>query len=225
MIVVFACSSRSSRRRSANLVHAFFRTAGLTFRLVMIMLAMLAMTNTAYAQSEQATIESPADAFTTGIARTVRIRWPETTLSPLAAGKLVSVDNVHGKALPFTFLIAAEDQGHTLHPMWLVIRFDGAPPYRLSVGKDVHGTFVDDLRAVGAASGATLGSLPMAMIRADAWGPITAMLEDAQNTQQSSNASWQRWILLAAFALVLLLTSIIAMFMRHQARREDVGKL
>jgi hypothetical protein len=191
-----------------------------TFMGILCLASMLLMTSgTAHAESTRAMIESPFSD------QTVRIRWPETSLSPSSTGKLVAVGDANGSALPFSFLIAPEDQGHSVHPMWLVVRLTGTPPFHLDVGHDLGGQFVEDADKVAGRRIGSLGELSLATIRADAWGPITASLEDAQSSQRSSENGWSGWSIALAILALLAIAAVAAMFARMQARREDVSKL
>lgn len=171
------------------------------------------------AQAIHQSIESPSGA------PFVRLRWPETTLGPAAIGKLIAISNAAGQSLPFSVQIAPEDQGHTMHPMWVLIRLDGGAPYYLDVGHDLNGAYKEDADAVTGRHIGSLAEFSLATIRADAWGPILATLEDAQSAQQSTDAGWRRWIVVLAVIGLILIGAIIAMFARLQSRRDDVSKL
>ncbi|MCY0388475.1 hypothetical protein OVY01_14870 [Robbsia sp. Bb-Pol-6] len=168
----------------------------------------------------QARIEAPGDA------PLVRLRWPATSLARAATGRLVALDDAAGTPLSFGFVVAPEDQGHTVRPMWLIVRLQGAVPYRLSVSRDgLSGRYRDDPDALSGHRLPPLGELPVATVPADAWGPIVAVLEDAQAAQQSTDTRWRRWILALAVSGLIALAALIAFFARGQARRDDVTRL
>lgn len=181
---------------------------------------------TAHAQAPALQVRIDAPYTTPHDAPLVRIRWPATSLARADTARLVALADAAGLPLAFSFVIAPEDQGRTVRPMWLIARLDGAAPCRLSVSRDdAHGQYRDDPDALAGRRLPPLRDLPVASVSADAWGPIVAVLEEAQAAQQATDTRWRRWILALATAGLVALAMLIAFFARAQARRDDVTRL
>lgn len=173
----------------------------------------------AHAQSVNLPLNAPQG-------QTVRLRWPDTTLVPERAGRMVSVSDGTGRALDFTFAIAPEDQGHAVHPLWLVVRLDGPPPYAVVADDNPGQGYRSDWTRVVGDSSVTLASLPLATTQApQAWGPLTARLQSAEAAQSHSIGRWNRLAIGCAFVGGLAVIAGVAFFARHQVRKEDVTRL
>ncbi|MGI4857296.1 MAG: hypothetical protein ACRYHA_10385 [Janthinobacterium lividum] len=201
-------------------IHAL--TYPIVYRFACLTIGMCGAFTFAHAQTPalEARIDAPPGATL------VRIRWPATTLARAATARLIALDDATGAPLPFSFVIAPQDQGHTVHPMWLIARLTGAAPYRLGVsGDDAHGQYRDDPDALAERRPPPLMDLPVATVPAEAWGPIIAVLEEAQTTQQSRDTHWLGGILALVAAALVALTVFIGFFVRAQTRCDDVTRL
>jgi hypothetical protein len=88
----------------------------------------------ASAQTASAMLQLPP-----GPAPVVRLRWPDTTLGPRDAARLVTLTDGDGQPVPFALVIAPEDAGHATHPLWLVLRADRHEPLTVAVAVAVDG--------------------------------------------------------------------------------------
>ncbi|SDV51045.1 hypothetical protein [Chitinasiproducens palmae] len=194
--------------------------AALRAALALLLLnGMLLGASPALAQSASLQLIAPAAPY-------VRLRWPDTTLTPRVAGRTVTLTDASGHAVPFTFVIAPEDEGKATHPLWLVFRPEGAPPFTLASTDGGGSAYVEKWSEVVEDSALRLVDLPLATSQpGQSWGPLLATAQNAEASQQASISRWNMGTIALAMVAGIALLAAIGLFARYQIRKEDVTKL
>lgn len=154
-----------------------------------------------------------------------KMRWPESRLAPENANGMIHVVDAVGAAQAAAFVLAPGDVGRASHPLWLLIRVQGTPPYTMYVDAE-NGTAAGpsaDTALTGLAN--RLSTLPDATVRSQYWGPLTSALATAESSQQRRGTRFSTLAVASAVILGLLLIAAVGAFARRQSRRDDVSRL